>query len=245
MANEIWTSFDSGKILYALIRRVSDKYIYCVSNTTFEVVGTWNDARLTQCDIPLTESNGQLYLADFPTADTPPAWAQNTVYALDVRVTATLPAWANSTAYVVNDIVTSGTSHYVCITAHTSLVAPGVFATDVAYWREIENVFSCSTAHTSTVAGTFDDDWSHAGGKWTYSEATTAEDTYYVTIFEQMAAAPHITNDRTLVQGMALWDGEQITEITDISNSAGMRLSVYDDRDPDDIDPNIGDVGRI
>lgn len=46
-------------------------------------------------------------------------------------------AWANSTAYALGDLRTSGGSYYRCIVAHTSIAAPGVFATDLAagYWE--------------------------------------------------------------------------------------------------------------
>ena len=43
-------------------------------------------------------------------------------------------AWANNTAYAINDVVTSGAATYLCKTAHTSIVSPGVFATDAANW---------------------------------------------------------------------------------------------------------------
>lgn len=65
MANEIWMSHDSGKTVYALIWRVSDKYIYKATGAVFEAVGTWDDSRVGECDIPMTES-GDSYFADFP-----------------------------------------------------------------------------------------------------------------------------------------------------------------------------------
>jgi hypothetical protein len=52
-----------------LIRRQTDGYIWDVGDSAFEAVGTWNDARVAQCDIALTAS-GDMQFADFPDAIT-------------------------------------------------------------------------------------------------------------------------------------------------------------------------------
>jgi hypothetical protein len=65
MANEISFSYDSSFVLYAFVYRQSDKYIYDVSDSAFEVLGTWNDARAISCSIAMTAS-GDMHFADFP-----------------------------------------------------------------------------------------------------------------------------------------------------------------------------------
>lgn len=65
MANEIHYSYDDTKVLYAIIRRVSDQYIYDVGHTAFEAIGTWNDIRVGECDIAMTAS-GDNHFANFP-----------------------------------------------------------------------------------------------------------------------------------------------------------------------------------
>lgn len=65
MANEIWTSYDSAKTLYAFVYRMTDKYIYDVGDAAFEAIGTWNDARAGECDIAMT-AVGDVHFADFP-----------------------------------------------------------------------------------------------------------------------------------------------------------------------------------
>ena len=65
MANEIWQSFYSASTLYALIRSPDNKYIYDVGDSAMEAIGTWNDARADECDIPMTAS-GNMHFADFP-----------------------------------------------------------------------------------------------------------------------------------------------------------------------------------
>lgn len=65
MANEIALSFDSASTLYALVYRQSDGYIYDVGHTAFEAVGTWNDARVAECDIAMTAS-GDMHFGTFP-----------------------------------------------------------------------------------------------------------------------------------------------------------------------------------
>lgn len=68
MANEIWHSYDSASTLYALVYRPSDGYIYDVGDAAFEAVGTWNDARVGECDIAMSTAGGSdIHLADFPT----------------------------------------------------------------------------------------------------------------------------------------------------------------------------------
>lgn len=67
MSKEIWCSYDSAKVLYALVYRQSDGYIYDVGDTAFEAVGTWNDARADECDIAMSSSGfGDMHFADFP-----------------------------------------------------------------------------------------------------------------------------------------------------------------------------------
>lgn len=67
-ANEIQFSFEDGYNLYALVRRPSDAFIWDVGDSQVEAVGTWNDARAGECDIALTGYNGELYMANFPSA---------------------------------------------------------------------------------------------------------------------------------------------------------------------------------
>ena len=65
MANEIYHSYDSSYTLYALVYRQDDGYIWDVGDAAFEAVGTWNDARVDECDIAMTQSS-DLHYADFP-----------------------------------------------------------------------------------------------------------------------------------------------------------------------------------
>lgn len=65
MANEIWHSYDSAKVLYAFVYRMADRYIYDVGDTAFEVIGTWNDARAGECDIAMT-AVGDMHFVNFP-----------------------------------------------------------------------------------------------------------------------------------------------------------------------------------
>lgn len=69
MANptKISTHYSTGYNLYAFLGRISDGYIYDVGDSAFETVGTWNDARADECDIPLTDHGWGLYTATFPT----------------------------------------------------------------------------------------------------------------------------------------------------------------------------------
>jgi len=66
MSNEIWHSYDSAKVLYAFVIRASDDYIWDVGDTAFEAIGTWNDARADECDIPMTVTAGDYHSVDFP-----------------------------------------------------------------------------------------------------------------------------------------------------------------------------------
>ena len=63
--NEIAHGADSTKNLYALVYRFSDLFIYDVGDAAYEAVGTWNDARAAECDIPMTP-DGDAHFADFP-----------------------------------------------------------------------------------------------------------------------------------------------------------------------------------
>lgn len=65
MPNEIAHGADSAKTYYAHIYRFTDKYIYSTTNSAFEAVGTWNDARAQACDVAMTAA-GDSHFADFP-----------------------------------------------------------------------------------------------------------------------------------------------------------------------------------
>jgi len=66
--NEIYQAYDSASVLYALIYKPSNGYIWDTTGTpAFEAVGTWNDARVGDCDIPLTAAgSSDMHFADFP-----------------------------------------------------------------------------------------------------------------------------------------------------------------------------------
>ncbi len=65
MSNEVAHGSDSANTLYFHVYRFSDKFIYVTAAGTFEVVGTWNDARAQACDIPMTAA-GDTHFGDFP-----------------------------------------------------------------------------------------------------------------------------------------------------------------------------------
>lgn len=68
MADEMKIYTTTGLTMYALIRRALDMFIWDVGDTVFEVQGTWNDTRLGECDVVVTEgaqANGW-YMANFP-----------------------------------------------------------------------------------------------------------------------------------------------------------------------------------
>ena len=65
MSNEIVDGADSALVLYALVYDFATRFIYNADGTAYETIGTWNDARAAQCDIPMT-AVGDSHWADFP-----------------------------------------------------------------------------------------------------------------------------------------------------------------------------------
>ena len=65
MGNKFAHSSDSANTLYFLVYRLSDNYIWDVGDGAFEAVGTWNDARVGECDIPMTAA-GDAHFGTFP-----------------------------------------------------------------------------------------------------------------------------------------------------------------------------------
>ncbi len=63
--NEVAHGYDSAKTLYFHVYRFSDKYIYSSTNSAYEAVGTWNDARAQACDIAMTAA-GDTHFGNFP-----------------------------------------------------------------------------------------------------------------------------------------------------------------------------------
>jgi len=58
--------YPDGFNLYSLVRRKSDGHILIPATLTFEALGTWNNARAGECDIPLTPYGADLYMVAFP-----------------------------------------------------------------------------------------------------------------------------------------------------------------------------------
>lgn len=69
MANPAYTTivYPAGFTLYTILRRSADGYIWDVGDSAFEAVGTWNDARVDECDIAMTDKGGNFYTVTFPT----------------------------------------------------------------------------------------------------------------------------------------------------------------------------------
>ena len=65
MSNEVAHGFDSAETLYFHVSRFSDKAIYSSTNSAYEAVGTWNDARAQATDNPMTAA-GDAHFGDFP-----------------------------------------------------------------------------------------------------------------------------------------------------------------------------------
>lgn len=68
MADEIKIYTDSGLVMYVLIRRALDMFIFDVGDTAFEIQGVWDDTRLGECDLVITEGlqANRWYMTDFP-----------------------------------------------------------------------------------------------------------------------------------------------------------------------------------
>jgi hypothetical protein len=60
LSNEIRVAFNDGYTIYVIIRDTTGQ-IWDVGDGAFEAVGTWNDARVGECDIALTAKDGELY----------------------------------------------------------------------------------------------------------------------------------------------------------------------------------------
>lgn len=67
MSDELHLSSPSGVTVYAIIRRRTDGYAWRTSTSTFIA---WDNAQITNFDIPLTDNGGDHYSADFPTGIT-------------------------------------------------------------------------------------------------------------------------------------------------------------------------------
>lgn len=65
MANELGVTYTGSNSVYAILRRLSDNYVW--NGTGFEA---WVNANITTYDITLTSSGGDLYVGNFPNVTT-------------------------------------------------------------------------------------------------------------------------------------------------------------------------------
>lgn len=65
--NEIAHGSDSANVLDAYVYRFADKFILNVDvgDNAYEAIGTWNNTRAEECNIPMT-AVGDTHFADFP-----------------------------------------------------------------------------------------------------------------------------------------------------------------------------------
>lgn len=66
MSNELVVKHSIGVNVYAIIFKKSNNYVWDAGDSALEAAGTWNDARVGECDVPLTDRGAGLYTADFP-----------------------------------------------------------------------------------------------------------------------------------------------------------------------------------
>lgn len=57
---------DDSANTYFRLRRESDGFIWDVGSAAFEAVGTWNNTRADECDIPATNRGAFFFNAAFP-----------------------------------------------------------------------------------------------------------------------------------------------------------------------------------
>lgn len=65
MAKEIYQSYATASVLYALIYEPSTGKIFNNATNAFEAIGTWNDARIVDCAVVLT-AIGDMHFVNFP-----------------------------------------------------------------------------------------------------------------------------------------------------------------------------------
>ena len=82
MANEIWTTFVSGSVLYALVHRKSDDKVNIIGTNNFEA---WNDANIATSVLAMTDNDGDYHSVDFTSAITDTA---TQAYRVTVRLQA-------------------------------------------------------------------------------------------------------------------------------------------------------------
>ena len=70
MSSELSVGYSFSKNIYAIVRRRSNGNVWDVGDSALEAAGTWNNARIGECDIALTDKGGGYYTGDFPTACT-------------------------------------------------------------------------------------------------------------------------------------------------------------------------------
>jgi len=63
---DITIVYPSGFALYAIRRRNADGYIWDVGDVAWEAIGTWNNARIDECDIAITDKGGNFYTIPYP-----------------------------------------------------------------------------------------------------------------------------------------------------------------------------------
>lgn len=67
MANELSVSYTGSNAVYAIIRRTADSTVWNPGASAFV---SWNDANIADYDIPMTDREGSLYSATFPSSIT-------------------------------------------------------------------------------------------------------------------------------------------------------------------------------
>jgi len=70
VSSELSVGYSFSKNIYAIVRRRSNGNVWDVGDSALEAAGTWNNARIGECDIALTDKGGGYYTGDFPTACT-------------------------------------------------------------------------------------------------------------------------------------------------------------------------------
>jgi len=228
MANEINCPGKNADTYYALVKRRTDKYIYDVGDTAFEAVGTWNDARIDECDIVMT-AIGDAHYADFP------AVAAG-VYDIEIRKQAGANPDTDDKAEFIGEMCWDGTAEITrsaldalidTVKAETSLIGAdtGELQTNQGNWLTATSVEVTNlTAIASAVWNALTSGLTTVGsiGKkiadWTVGQVTSNTDkTDYSLVADQ--------------SGVTIGTVTTNTDMTGTNNAITSLAAITDDKD--------------
>lgn len=209
-----------------ILRRRLNGYIYNNTTGAEEELGTWNDSRMAECGVPLTNEKGNYYQAPFPEGCDDGVW--DAFYFVQLGAERSITDRLISLEKFING---AASIEERCMLAAGGSAGRTIYATirlqaDAGIWNAgneaIEEIGDWDNSRLAECAYDMDD---KGGGYYTkpFPSACATAGTYHILYNDKLGSEYDIT-DRLIGRDKVLWFGTTVSDEIVPTGSRGMAM---------------------